>query len=38
MEQKIVYTMNDGREIEIATGKLAGLADGAVTGPFRSVF
>jgi len=31
MEQKIVYTMNDGREIEIATGKLAGLADGAVT-------
>ena len=31
MEQKVVNTMTDGREIEIATGKLAGLADGAVT-------
>ena len=31
MEQKVVYTIKDGREIEIATGKLAGLADGSCT-------
>lgn len=31
METKVVFTQNDGRTIEIATGKLAGLADGSCT-------
>jgi len=31
METKVVFEQNDGRSIEIATGKLAGLADGSCT-------
>ena len=31
METKVVFEQNDGRTIEIATGKLAGLADGSCT-------
>ncbi|NOY75500.1 MAG: polyribonucleotide nucleotidyltransferase, partial [Kiritimatiellaeota bacterium] len=31
MEQKVVHTLKDGRTIEIGTGKLAGLANGACT-------